>query len=328
MGRNTLKRAAGALALAFMIVAAPAAHEAAAAIRDAEPASCTVGNRTYNPIPASITIDARTGAIIAGENIDARLPPASMTKMMTAALIFEALRDGRLSLQDPVKMRISPAVRATSGNSRGTWLAEGTVMTVEEAILAIGVASANNVAVLMAERLAGSEAGFVALMNAKAKELGMQNTVFKNSSGLPAEGQFSTARDMAKLALHLLRDYPQYYGYFSAPQAEFGPWRGAKAKGNHNELALRHSHIDGIKTGFICASGYNLAASGIRDGKRVITVVFGGRTPHQRNERARALIEEGLQILQQPGGQEPPVSNASGPSPPPPVPLKLEKISG
>lgn len=319
MKKNNWKRAAGALALAFMLAASPTGSSPAEAARNTEPASCKTGGRTYNPQSASITVDAQSGVILSGDRIDQRLPPASMTKMMTAALIFEALRDGRLKLDDEVTVRHSPAVMATRGDSNSTWLREGATITVREAILAIGVASANNVAAVMAEHLAGDEAAFVALMNEKARALGMSNTVFRNPHGLPDDAQVSTARDMAKLALHLLREYPDYYKFFSTPRAEFGPYRGSAARRNHNELDMRNNHIDGIKTGFICASGYNLAASGIRNGERVVTIVFGGRTAHQRNERARTLIDSGLRVLQRERGA-PEGEHIEDDTKPPPAP--------
>ncbi len=289
------KKTAAALALAFMCAAMPTDYAHAA--RDTEPYSCKINGRTYDPAEASITIDAQTGEILSGDNIDEVRYPASMTKMMSALLIFEALEQGRLSLNDPVRVWISPAVAATRGNSRSTWLNNGERLTVREAILAITVSSANNVSVIMAEKLAGSETAFVARMNRKAQELGMTKTDFRNATGLPDRRQVSTARDMAKLALHIYRNYPQYYHFFSAPTAEFGPWRGNRAKHNHNELAMRNRDIDGLKTGFICDSGYNLAASAVSGQDRVISIVFGGRTPHQRNVLSERLMRNALNLL-------------------------------
>ncbi len=292
MKSKTLKKVAGALGVAFFLAASPLATDSAYAARDTEPRSCTKNGRVYNPQFSSIVVDTRTGNILSGDRIDERRYPASMTKMMTAALIFEALRDGRLKLSDDMTLKLSNDIKATRSNSRSTWLAEGTKITVEEALLAITVASANNVSVLMAEELAGTESGFAGLMNKKAQDIGMDNTVFKNASGLPDKGQFSTARDMAKLAFYLQKKFPEYYHYFSKEKAEFGLWRGNKAKHSHNELAVKNGNIDGIKTGFICDSGYNLAASATNDNDRIITVVFGGRTPHQRNVQTKRLIEE------------------------------------
>lgn len=294
---KALKKAAGSLGLAFLMAALPIGDNFANAARNTEPYSCTVGGRHYDPQPASIAVDVENGDILSGADIDTPRHPASMTKMMTTLLIFDALRDGRLTLSDEITVKITDEVRATKRNSRSTWVKDGTKITVEEAILAIAVASANNISVMMAEKLAGSEQAFAALMNEKAQDLGMRNTLFKNASGLPDKDQVSTARDMAKLALHLYHEFPEYYHYFSAPKAEFGPWQGTRAKHNHNELAVKNNDIDGIKTGFICDSGYNLAASAKDGSKSVITIVFGGRTPHQRNEQTKNLIQEGFQVI-------------------------------
>jgi len=312
---SSFKRAAGALALAFMLAATPSPHDQAFAARKGEPYSCKTGGRTYNPQSSHITVSTRTGAILSGERIDERLPPASMTKMMTAALIFEALREGKITLKDKITVQHSPAVLATRGESNSTWLKEGVEITVEEALIAIVAASSNNVAVLAAEKIAGSEEAFVALMNEKARALGMHNTQFRNPHGLPNADQYSTARDMAKLAQHLIKEYPGYYHYFETSRAEFGPWRGKLARRNHNTLALRNEHIDGIKTGFTCASGYNVTASGLRNGERVITVVFGGRTPHLRDEKARGLIESGLRQARQAEKPGTPHLNDDSPQP-------------
>lgn len=286
-----------ALGCAFALAAMPNSADYAHAARDTEPLSCKAGGRVYAPEESSVTVDAATGEILSGDRIDEPRYPASMVKMMTAALIFDALRDGTIGLQDLLAVRHSADVLATKGNSRSTWLEKGELLSVEEAILAIAVASANNVAVLMAEKLAGSEADFVRLMNQKAQEIGMQGTIFKNASGLPDRQQVSTARDMAKLALYIFHEYPEFYSYFSAPRAEFGSWRGSRAKVNHNELVMKNPAIDGLKTGFICDAGYNLAASAADGGTRVISIVFGGRTPERRNAAAAALLKDALAML-------------------------------
>ena len=299
----SIKKATIALGLGFCLVASSGAEEYDNTARDTEPFSCRTDGRIYAPRSASIVIDAQSGEILSGDRIDEQRYPASMTKMMTAALIFDALRNGRLRLDDKITVTLSKDTLNTRGNSRSTWLHPGEQITVEEAILAITVASANNVSVLMAEKLAGSESGFVAFMNKKAREIGMTRTVFKNSTGLPDKGQRSTARDMAKLALHLYRKYPEYYHFFSAPKAEFGSWRGGRAKYNHNRLAVENKQIDGLKTGFICDSGYNLAASAVNGPYRTISIVFGGRTPYSRNEVAATLLQEGLATLRSRAGR-------------------------
>lgn len=279
-----------------MLASSPLASEPADAARNTEPYSCKIG-RSYNPQPSSIVIDAETGTVLGGRNIDQQLPPASMTKMMTALLIFEALRDGRLDLNQRVTVQLTPEIWATRGESNSTWLNNGTRLTVREALAAITTASANNVAAIMATEIAGSEAEFVRMMNERARSIGMSRTNFTNSHGLPDRAQLSTARDMATLAQYLQKEFPEYYVFFSLRRAEFGPYRGSRARPNYNELVTHNRDIDGLKTGFICDSGYNVAVSGVEGNRRVIAVVFGGRTPYQRNVAARNLIEEGLKYL-------------------------------
>ena len=277
------RAAAGTLALTFTLAAAPIVTA------DQANAAC----RTFNPQPASIVIDAKTGAILAENHIDKLRYPASLTKMMTALLIFEALRDGKMKLDDKIKVKLSPAVKATYGESFSKWLKEGTELTVKEAILAIVIASANNVAVIMGEQVSGTNDDFIKLMNKKAQALGMDKTVFTNASGLPDKKQVSTARDIAKLALHIYKEYPEYYHFFSARSATFGPRR----KGNHNRLVMRNNYIDGLKTGFICDSGFNVAISATKNKNRVVTVVFGGRTTSRRDQLAKKLTDNAFRTL-------------------------------
>lgn len=278
----------GALCTVFALSVGAGAEDVKAA-RNTEPWSC----RNFDPAPASIVIDFNTGSVLHAENPDAPRRPASLVKMMTALKIFEALENGKISLDDKFVTHISPAVMATASNSRSTWIDAGKELTVRQALLAITVASANNIAVMMAEKLAGSEQAFINDLNQTAGRLGMNNTVFKNASGLPHTGQVTTARDMAKLALHIAERYPQYYHFFSAEKAEFG----RRVRHNHNELAMQNDHIDGIKTGFTCAAGYNLATSARKNGRHVIGIVMGSRTPHQRNVKMEMLLDR---ILQRP----------------------------
>lgn len=259
----------GALCTVFALSVGAGADDAKAA-RNTEPWGC----RNFDPAPASIVIDFNTGSILHAENPDAPRRPASLVKMMTALKVFEALENGKIALDDKFVTHLSPAVMATASNSRSTWIDAGKELTVRQALLAITVASANNISVMMAEKLAGSEQAFINGLNQKAAQLGMNNTVFKNASGLPHHGQVTTARDMAKLALHIAEHYPQYYHFFSAEKTEIGQ----HVRYNHNELAIQNNHIDGIKTGFTCAAGYNLAASARKNGKHVIGIVMGSRT--------------------------------------------------
>lgn len=294
MNKKLVKKI-GALCTVFALAAHPvisAAHSSNSPhehAHDYEP-TCL---KSHNPQPSSIVIDFGSGATLHADRADEPRHPASLVKMMTALKIFEALEEGKLSLHDTLTAKNNAAVMKTAGNSKSSWLHPGTKITIEQAIKAIVVASANNISVMMAQKLAGSEQSFVDQLNDKAAELGMTKTVFTNVTGLPDRPyyrQITTARDMAVLARHIIKEYPQYYHYFSSPSVTFA----GVTRHNHNKLAMNNDHIDGLKTGYICASGYNLAASATKDGRRVIGIVFGGRTPYKRNTRMHGLLEDAL----------------------------------
>ncbi len=240
---------------------------------------------------ASIVIDAGTGKVLHEVNADTRNYPASLTKMMTIYLAFEALENGRLTLGHPLKASRQAARQPASRLG----LRRGEKITVEDAIRALVTKSANDVAVVLAEALGKSERNFAKIMTRKARALGMSRTTFRNASGLPHRGQLSTARDMATLSLALLRDFPQYYHYFSAKTFSY---RGRTYR-NHNKLLKNYRGADGIKTGYIRASGYNLAASSQRNGRRLIAVVFGGKTSRSRNRHIAKLLDRGYTQLAQ-----------------------------
>ena len=206
--------------------------------------------------------------------------------MMTLYLVFEALETGRLKLQQrlPVSKRAAGMAPSKLGVKRGESI------SVETAILSLVTKSANDAAVVVAEHLGGTEAKFARLMTNKARALGMRRTTFRNASGLPNRRQLSTARDMATLAKHLVHDFPRQYRYFSRERYKF---RGKEFK-NHNTLLRTYPGTDGIKTGYIRASGFNLAASVTRDGKRLIGVVFGGKTAKSRDRHMAKLLERGF----------------------------------
>lgn len=235
---------------------------------------------------ASLVIDAATGETLHAVNPDKRNYPASLTKMMTLYLVFEALEQKKLALH--TRMVVSSAAAAQPPTKLG--LAAGQTITVEDAIEAIAVKSANDMALVVAEHLAGSESAFAHAMTRKARQLGMNRTVFRNASGLPNPTQVSTARDMATLAQALLANYPQYYHFFSKPSFRYA----GQFHHNHNRLLGEYAGLDGIKTGYIRASGYNLVASAERGGRRLIGVVFGGRSSASRNQHMRALLDEGF----------------------------------
>lgn len=284
----------------------------------------------YAPQPAlakyaSIVIDAETGAVLHEVNADTRNYPASLTKIMTLYMVFEALRDKRLALGD--KLQVS--VRATRQPPSKLGLGPADTIAVEDAILALVTKSANDVAVVIAEALGVTEKRFARLMTNKALALGMSRTSFRNASGLPDKGQLSSARDMAILAQAMLRDFPGLYRYFSTPRFTY---RGATYR-NHNKLLGKYEGMDGIKTGYIHASGYNLVASVERGDRRLIAVVFGGDSASSRDRHMAKLLDRGFaqiaapvidvavprQIKPQPP-ERPATTVASAPEAPPAIP--------
>ena len=239
-----------------------------------------------NPRYAGIVIDAESQAILYAENIDAPRYPASLTKMMTLYLMFEALEAGQLSLAQPLPVSAYAASRPASK----LYVKAGSRIPVETAIEALIIKSANDVAVVVAEALGGSETRFSRMMTAKARELGMTRTTFRNPNGLPDAGQVTTARDMAVLSRRLMRDFPQYYAYFSRTRFS---WQGKTITG-HNRLLDSYAGADGMKTGFIRASGFNVATSAVRDGRRLITVVMGGFSAASRDGHTADLLDRGF----------------------------------
>lgn len=238
---------------------------------------------------SAVVVDAQTGEVLFSRRGDSLRYPASVTKVMTLYLTFEALAAGRLSLEDPVV--ISPRAAAQSPTKLG--LPAGSTLTVSEAIQALAIKSANDVAVALAEKLGeGSERRFAALMTLRARELGMVNTHFVNASGLPDSRQVSTARDLAILSRAILRDFPQNYALFSQQSFTF---RGQRMN-NHNGLLWAMPGVDGLKTGFTSASGYNLAASAVRGNRRLITVVLGGPSNARRNAKVENLMLTGFEL--------------------------------
>ncbi|MDN3555811.1 serine hydrolase [Halomonas maura] len=239
-----------------------------------------------NPRYAGIVIDADTHEILYAENADAPRYPASLTKMMTLYLLFEALEGRSLSLDEPLP--VSAAAAAMPATK--LYLKPGDRIPVETAIESLIVRSANDVAVVVAEALGGSESHFARMMTDRARELGMHDTTFRNASGLPDDRQVTTARDMAVLSRRLMLDFPQYYPYFALQR--FG-WRGKTYRG-HNRLLANYPGADGLKTGFIRASGFNVATSAVRDGRRMLSVVMGGFSAASRDEHMAELLDRGF----------------------------------
>ena len=244
---------------------------------------------TAEPKYAAIVVDANSGEVLFAKSADRQRYPASITKVMTLYMAFEAVASGRLNLNDQII--ISPRAAAQAPTKLG--LRAGETITVADAMRAIAVKSANDMAVALAEKIAGTESRFGALMTVRARELGMNNTRFVNASGLPDSRQLSSARDIAILSRAVMRDYPQFYVFFS--QKEF-VYQG-RANRNHNRLLFQMPGVDGIKTGFTNASGYNLAASAVRNNRRLIAVVLGGNSTAARDNHVQDLLETGFDVL-------------------------------
>ncbi len=249
----------------------------------------------------SIIIEQESGKVLHAVNPDLRAYPASLTKMMTLYLLFEALDEGTLKLDQ--KLPVSRRAQRRKPSRLG--LRRGQQITVRDVIGALVTKSANDAATVLAEAMAGTEEAFARTMTKKAHALGMTRTIFRNASGLPDRRQRSTARDMSVLAVALARDYPQYYHHFST---EFFRYRGRKYR-NHNRLLSRYSGTDGIKTGYTGASGYNLVVSVERNGRRLIGVVFGGKSASWRDRHMTQLLTRSYKAL----ADEPLVAGAAKP---------------
>jgi len=232
---------------------------------------------------AAIVIEEDSGRVLFARNADSLRYPASLTKIMTLYLLFEDIAAGHLTL----KSRI-PVSKVAAGRSPSKlYLKPGQTISAEQAIYALVTKSANDVATAVAEKLGGSERAFAKRMTRKARALGMSRTTFQNASGLPHSKQRSTARDMARLAIAMRRDFPQYFKYFSTKSFN---WNGRKF-GNHNKLLSKFNGTDGIKTGYINASGFNLVATVTRNNVRLIGVVFGGKTSRSRDAHMMDILE-------------------------------------
>ena len=257
---------------------------------------------------ASIVVDADTLEILHARQIDGQRFPASLTKVMTLYLTFDALNAGTLNINED--LTVSKNAASTPPVKLG--LRAGQKVSVNTLVQALTVRSSNDAAVVLAERLGGSEENFAAMMTAKAQELGMQKTVFKNPHGLPDPDQTTTARDMAKLASSILRNHKRYYHYFG--QKKFS-WKGQTRK-NTNNLLHWLNGVDGFKTGYTRDSGYNLIISAQREERRIIAVVLGGASGKSRNTHMQDLIERGFDAIGvAPIVSTPPVAVAKAPVP-------------
>ncbi len=251
----------------------------AAATASAPPATATT------PV-SEIVVDAKTGNVLSASAAGRRRPPASRTKMMTLRLTFEAIDPGKLRRSSPVTL----SRRAARPPPSRLGLAAGRTLGVRAAMRAVAIGSATDVAVARAERIAGSEPAFVRAMNRRARQLGMTDTRFTNASGLAPAGGTTTARDMATLARYLVRRHPARYTMFAARSIR---WDG-RTRPNHNRLLGKVRGVDGVKTGYTVPAGFNLAASSLRNGRRIIVVVLGARTAAARDLLVSNLLESGF----------------------------------
>ena len=232
---------------------------------------------------AALVMNAVTGEVLYSSNPDVTTSPASLAKLMTLYLTFEALETGRLKLSQTLTISRRASIQPASK----LYLQAGQTITVEEAIRGLVTKSANDVAMVLSEAIGGTEEQFAAKMTAKAKQLGMNSTSFRNSSGLFHSQQYTTARDVARLGMALMRDYPKQYPYFSTPSFTY---KGTTHT-NHNGLLGRYAGVDGLKTGYIDASGFNLAASVVRGNTRLVGVVMGGKTAAARDREMTGLFD-------------------------------------
>jgi D-alanyl-D-alanine carboxypeptidase len=235
---------------------------------------------------AAIVVEHQTGATVIAQNADELRHPASLTKAMTLYMLFEAIGAGRVALNSPIRM----SAEAHSRPPSRLGLPVGTQFSAETAILALVTRSANDVAAAVGEHLAGSEAAFARQMTLRARQLGMTRTVFRNASGLPDPEQVTTARDMSVLGRRLLQDFPQHYHYFSATHFR----HNNTLIRSHNGMLVDYPGVDGIKTGYINASGFNILTSAERGGVRLVGAVFGGNNWRERNTQMANLLDEGF----------------------------------
>jgi D-alanyl-D-alanine carboxypeptidase len=234
----------------------------------------------------ALVFEPFNGTVFYAEDPDAAWFPASLTKLMTAYVAFQALKAGTVKLDS----KVICSKKATEQAPSKLWLKEGEAITLEVALQVLIVKSANDVAVMIAETVAGSEEAFVARMNEAAKRLNMTRTVFANPNGLPNESQVTTARDLAKLARAIIIEFPEHADLFTAIQVQVGK----KLLRTHNGLLVNYPGADGMKTGFICDSGFNVVASATREGRKLVAVILGEPSVASRRERAVDLLDNGF----------------------------------
>jgi D-alanyl-D-alanine carboxypeptidase len=292
--RNGVARVALAAAgiLSFVVVVTPYAEARQPRVKVpraavAPPPSTATHSAARNPAvtgrDAILVIDAASGRELDSSHADEPRHPASLTKMMTLYLVFEALDGGRLRLGD----KLPVSARAVGMQPTRMGLVAGSTVMVRDAVMGLIVRSANDAAVVLAEAMAGDEGSFAQLMTQRARQLGMTTTTFRNASGLPHHAQVTTARDMAALGRALLRDFPHYYPLFSVQSYAYGP----RVLQSHNRLLNSYAGADGIKTGYINSSGFNLVTSAVRGDRRLIGVVLGGDSAGERDAIMASVLD-------------------------------------
>lgn len=277
-----ISRGASCVVLGLTVVLAAVAMTADTA--DARARRKRGGQSSYSPPYAAIVVDANSGGVLHAVNADSLRHPASLTKIMTLYLLFERLEAAKIKLNTPLTVSATAASQAPSKLG----LKPGSTIEVEDAIRALVTKSANDIAVVIAESLADDEDEFAAVMTQKARALGMTRTTYRNASGLPDDEQVTTARDQSLLGRAIQERFPRYYRYFATPSFRF---RGNVMR-NHNRLLGQVEGLDGIKTGYTNASGFNLVSSVKRNNRHIVAVVLGGASASSRDARMRALIAQ------------------------------------
>lgn len=275
----------------LVCLGAAAQHTQQVALQAAQPPPADAVAPVVAPAPrlpfkSYYLADFATGRVLAAESADARVEPASLTKLMTAYVVFRALEDGRIELTDQV--RVSERAWRMSGTRM--FIEVNSHVAVEDLLRGLLIQSGNDAAVALAEHVAGSVEAFAEQMNGAAQALGMQNSAFRNPHGLSARGHYSSAHDLAILAHAIIEDYPKFYSLYAEREYEYN---GIKQR-NRNALLWRDSSVDGMKTGHTSAAGYCLVTSAARDGMRLIAVVMGAESPRSRTDGAQKLLDYGF----------------------------------
>jgi serine-type D-Ala-D-Ala carboxypeptidase (penicillin-binding protein 5/6) len=237
----------------------------------------------------AILVDYDSGEVLFCKSCEEPMPPSSMSKLMTVELLFQRLKDGRLKPEDTFHVSESAWRQGQKDNESKMWVALNSDISVDDLLKGIIVQSGGDACVVVAEALGGSEAGFADMLNARAKELGLTHSHFVNSSGLPDPGQYMSAEDLAKLSAHVIRTYPDYYKYFAIKDFTWSNIR----QPNRNTLVDENIGVDGLKTGHTEAGGYGIVASSLRNGRRLILVLNGLKSEHERINEARRLLDIG-----------------------------------